>query len=60
MCSDHDISSAADVQEKALAHIKRCDELFDGNVVRQDREFAYNQMRLLALELLEKVVEESV
>lgn len=49
--------SAADVRERALAHIKRCDELFDGNVIRQDREFAYNQVRLLALELLEMVVE---
>jgi hypothetical protein len=47
--------SYEDLKEKALKHIKRCDEIFDGNVVRQDREFAYHEMRLLALELLEEL-----
>jgi hypothetical protein len=42
----------ADTVRRASAHIKRCDELFDGNVVRRDREFAYQQMRVLALEML--------
>lgn len=54
---EYEATNAADVQEKALAHIKRCDELFDGNVVRPDKEFAYQQLRVLTLELLEKVVE---
>lgn len=44
-------------KDTALTHIKRCDELFDGNTIRPDKEFAYNQMRLLALELLEIVLE---
>lgn len=49
-------------RDRALKHIERCDKLFDGkredgtqSSLPPDREFAYNQMRLLALELIEKL-----
>jgi len=45
-----------EIQEKSLKHIKWCDEIFDGNTFKiQDKEFAYIQMRQLALELLEEL-----
>lgn len=44
----------ADTQERALNHVRRCDAIFDGRGgAGGDREFAYQQMRVLALELLE-------
>jgi hypothetical protein len=45
-----------EIKDKVLKHIDRCDKLFDGNEVRADKEFAYNQMHILALELLEEVM----
>lgn len=51
-----------DQRDRAYTHIKRCDALFDGRredgtpgTSRGDHEFAYQQVRLLALELLEKL-----
>jgi hypothetical protein len=37
--------------DRALKHIKYCDEVFDK---WGDHEFAYQQVRLLALELIEE------
>lgn len=37
-------------EDRARKHVERCDRLFDQ--IPGDKEFAYHQMRLLALELL--------
>jgi len=42
-----------ETKEQAIKHIRLCDQLFDGNGIRPDKEFAYLEMRLLALELLD-------
>jgi hypothetical protein len=46
-----------EIKDKALKHIERCDEIFDGKMWIADKEFAYLEMRVLALELLEMVLE---
>lgn len=43
------------IKETALTHIKRCDRIFDGNDGKSDKEFAYIEMRQLALELLNEI-----
>jgi hypothetical protein len=45
-----------EIKDKALKHIERCDEIFDGKMWIADKEFAYLEMRVLALELLEEVM----
>jgi hypothetical protein len=47
-----------EIKDKALKHIERCDEIFDGKMWIADKEFAYLEMRVLALELLEMVIED--
>lgn len=42
----------ADLVENKIRHY---DRVFDGNGMRQDKEYAYHLMRLLVLELLQEV-----
>ena len=41
-----------DVKKQVLQHIEYCDKIFD---YYNDKEYAYQQVRLLALELLEEI-----
>jgi hypothetical protein len=49
-----------EIKDKALKHIERCDEIFDGKMWIADKEFAYLEMRVLALELLEEILKTDV